>query len=366
MMKAISQMFGEESKTYTAGDLANSNLEIDRSEEGMGGIPVFDIEVRIGDQSWSSIWPESPLTERDLRQAVGWEQPKVVTDDAELPKQPDITTTKVRVAVIAPSDQPRTGLLLGDVLEAIADQSGKDVIADYYLQETLFGKMAKTPVDQVIKQVSERLGYTCQVSGSTLRFRANDWYMQEPMREPPARLIDNLWASLCEDGFVGTQDLIDLVGLPRNELSWPGLKLIYGSERARTMSAPLQFLRSLDSSQYNEAQSQAGLLLAKLADSQMAALLVAPEMSYRKLSASEVSQYWLKVGPQTIRSHHKSPTRGEWEDDTQLNGAVIWKNATEHLGWLVIVRQPIPESVRKQLADQRKADAEADKVEVVR
>ena len=246
-------------------DLANAKVLLDRVCPDPYGLPRFDLTVIVpaGNRtsSYKTQWPDARITADDLRAASGSPIPEKVIGDVRFSDDSKITISELRWLPY------RKGLLLGDVLEGIAAQTGTDVIADYYLQDTRMSAITSQPLKQVAEDACRHFDYTCQSDGDTLRFRQNKWYTQDMHADPPAQVIDGLWTRIQQNGTLSVRDLLPVASLADEQIKWPGWKFIPGAMAACESPAAVRLWASLSDDQEKTARDT-GVAVAELRSDQ--------------------------------------------------------------------------------------------------
>lgn len=247
-----------------------------------------------------------------------------------------------------------SGLLLGDVLEAIGMQTDLDIIADYYLQNQLYPAQERL-LDELAGWICLNFDYTCQVDGKTLRFRCNRWFDRQPLKEPPADLLNRLQKAVDTSGTVDYDDILDIAALTDEQVAWPGYRFIPGAEMAQRGTGTLRLWRSLSPSFKFDANQTATVLVTDLMGPQQDMLY-----SWMKLMGSQESVVDLARSMITVAilgSDSKSYELVLHFPDGKTRTMRIDLGSTF---------PPISEELRKDLAARRLADADADKVVLIK
>ena len=337
---------------YTAADLADDYMSFKRYEGY--DIPSIQIMDNPWDDSHGSLFYFSfpyYMEEKDIRKALGKPERDRLKMDKPLPAEPKITADKVR-----PMFWYRYALLAGDVLQAIGEQSSLDVIADYYFQEVGFSPFVKQPLDKTVGLVCDEFhGYVCRFDGSTLRFRYYPWFTKQPAEEPPPDLIEKCWKEIGDQGVLDLDTMIDIGCLPDKQLNWPGFGHIPYADYLANYSAPtLRMWRVLGPDLVKEAESEAGLPVERLSPYQTDQLLAWAKTTDPQLEPQDMAKSVIRVS-YVLRSDDEG---GNYHELAIMQGdQAVVKN---HFSVLT----PLDENYRKGLTAQRKADAEADNVEL--
>ncbi|MCX6376580.1 MAG: hypothetical protein NTU88_11200, partial [Armatimonadetes bacterium] len=249
-------------KIFTPADMAPSSFKITRIS-GDSLMPSFGLSVMTpleGGRSSGSIlsWPFRHLSENEARSVAGRDVVKTVLSADPLPDEPKITAEKLRLLGF------RRVLLIGDVLDAVARQSDYDVLADYHFRKETMKAFKAVPVRQVVDNVCDTFLYVCRVSGNTLQFRYNKWFIEPMVVEPPGDVIEGLWRTVETKGRLDIRDLLKLAPLTDAQLKWPGFKLMPGGYEIGDRMATLRLWASLSSEEESLARTEAGLPVSQL------------------------------------------------------------------------------------------------------
>jgi hypothetical protein len=340
---------------FTPESLAVTDFSVSR-EYGTSRMPRFRFEVWThrgqGGSGSGFEWPFESVNEDGVRSAMGMEMPKTVPSDPPLPDEPKITIEKLRLL-----GQDR-GLLLGDVLEAMARQSGRDVLADYHFGYETMQAVKDMPLRQLVENSCGTFKYACQADGNTLRFRFREWYLEPLMAEPPADLIERFWMTIESKGGLEMGDLRQLAFLPDDQMKWPGFRRIPGVWLAGSRADTLRLWACLSDSDLSAARSEAGLPVSQLAEEQRSKL--SQWTATFKVGATEDTMAQSVIHVSTVQYSYGNLGKGTGE-----NVQIILPDGSRR-GGTVDLPPPLKPEDRKAFIAQRKADAEADKVEVVR
>jgi len=319
-------------------------------------------------------WPS--LKEKAFRAAAGMDAPERVLTEKPLPEKPAITAGKLRRL------SWRMTLLPGDVLEPIGTQSDLDAIADYHFDIGQIGPIVKTPLSRVVRDLCDSHQYACQFDGSTLRFKCERWYEKELMEEPPEEMLTKWQTKIEQTGLLDIHDLLRMASLPDRQFKWPGLKLMPGPDSARWFRRALSLWASLSREQEELARSDEGLPISQLSAEQ--GELLGQWATEEKMDMSAgFERAVIQIRNRSISGSGYTEV-GSGSTGTMLGdglaagtsgaGKEYVRDVTE---WIVL-RLPddrscnayinIPgQSLREgeNLAARRKADAEADVIEIV-
>ncbi|HET6456730.1 MAG TPA: hypothetical protein VFI02_20195 [Armatimonadota bacterium] len=344
----------------TAEDISNASIRFERVSYGTYRMPRLGFSINSGNHSHLIHWPLG-LKEDDLWTLTGHQPPPEKLTGDKLPDEPGITLTAKRKDLRLGMEKEGLMLHFGDAMQGIAEQSGRDIIADHYFQQVFLRSRNKEPLGKLVKELCEKLDYSCQVDGSILRFRFNTWYGQPLMEEPPARLLEALWEKLETIGRPDFQSLISIVGLPGNQGSWPGLRSIPGMDNALRSPGSWNIWDSFGKDLEAKAQNE-GLPVSQLSKEQLDQLAAWVKLVPWVESDRDLSTAMIRA----IKPEANAVVTGPGESLIPAGSKCTM------LGWLGSSYQfapqtkPLSEEERKEAIAQRKADAEADKAEVVK
>ena len=340
----------------TLANMAPTMFTVRRSR-GLYGMPAFSIHVAtlqggVG-ASFGSIftWPSGRLSEDEAREVAGQDVPKKILSDVPLPDEPKITEDKLRLLAF------KRGLLVGDVLEAIARQSGLDAVADYHFRDETMEAFKAVPLRQTVETICGTFGYTCQVEKQTLRFRFNKWFTEPIPVEPPSDLVERLWEVIEQKGRAVIGDLREFASLPDTQIKWPGFKYMTGCDAAAQCPAALRLWVSLSQADVSMARSDAGLPVSQFSPLQRDKLDTWVRAMKTIASDDEIER-------SLMRAYTSSLDYGWPEAGTGENLRLVLPDRNE-CRESIDFPPPLKPDDRKALTAQRKADAEADVIEVL-
>ncbi len=340
-------------KVRTPQDFGTSVLRLHPVDGEATGIPRFYAFMDDGDRPGGAFrWPPSAWDEDDLRKALGEQERQTLLLDKPLPEKIEITADKPRWTEFGD-----TYVVAGDVLDAIAERTRLDVIADYYQQDyNALGPIRKTDLGKVLSMLWDHCSYVCRFDGSVLVFRYYDWYSISPPTEPSAVLIEKCWKDNEANGSLDMNTMVEIACLPDDQLYWRGFDFIPNADWAQMSMDALRLWRSLGSRDMAAAKSDAGLSVSSLTAVQMDALKAWIEESGEDVKADDVGRGTFKI------RYVEDPRADAWKKyyDMELN---------------IPNREPVTDVIRmdsmfsdkemKLVLAQRKADAKADVVEVL-
>jgi hypothetical protein len=407
------------------GDLADATITMNRTSSDASGMPRFELLFNrpsgMGLSALKTEWPVKSVTEDDLRSATDQPVAQKVQSDTELLDDPKITIDKLRWLPY------RKGLLLGDLLEGIAMQSGRDVIADYYLQGKTLDAVKAQTLKKTAEMICKQFEYTCQVDAKTVRFRDNKWYTRNMYADPPAQVPDALWSKIEQNGAVAIRDLLPIASLATDQMKWPGWGFIPGADVACESPCTVRLWASLTDLQEKTAR-KGGLPVSQLTEDQRVKLddMIAERkllVNHEDLGTAVVSMSTIKpqvttmdggmrvvsmknivttsgdpggvpnvtpgqpsnqqtTAPTVTWSGSPGSTIGGFGSSTRIGDPATWLarmgNSVNETLLLVLsggkpmipvtlsMPQPISEAERKEVIAQRKADRDAESVDVIR
>jgi hypothetical protein len=391
--------------SVTPADMATSDVVVEMVQSDATGLPSFKFSVQGNRHGQSLTYPPTRFFGNGGAEGANGAQPQTSakedsSSDDKLPaSDTKITIEKLRWLPAA------KGLLLGDVLEGIAVQTGKDVIADYHFQNTSLGAIKAQTLKQVVDLVHSKWKYSLQGNGDIIRFRYDLWYKEPPSAEPPQQLIEGCWAKIEGSGALALGDLLSLGDLSDDQLNWRGFNLIPGASAACKHPAMLRLWKSLTVDQEKQARAD-GVSVSNLSVQQLPKLDNWVREANVQASADEVQSSNLRIGSQsqvtvssgtmpgqgtgspsggqmTVVQFGKSPDGKEAKPVVMMNGervdlATMGDSVKSYVNEslslilpggrsypsLIKIENPLSEQDRKDCAAQRKADREADVIEV--
>jgi len=221
------------------------------------------------------------------------------------------------------------------------------VIADYHFQPRLARQAIKESLGRVVQQLCEDLTYSCQVEGSTLRFRYNKWYAEALQEEPRAELLETWWKKIEDRTSLELSDLMDIARLPDKQMLWSGFYFMPGADQVWRNHIIMRVWGSLAPEMEAKARTQDGLPVSQLRRDQWERLLTWPRP---KADPGDWSKGIIRISPITDRG-----VKAE-EISFQVPGDEPDYRMRFCLG----------ENPGKDMAARRKADMQGDKVEVVK
>jgi hypothetical protein len=279
---------------------------------------------------------------------AGWSKPQTASGDRAFP---------TGMTISPPIPKTRLWLTSADIMQAIAEQSGRDVIADSIRQEQQQPLVAGVPIDQLIDSLCRDQGYACQSDVSTLRFRQAQWYAQTLPEEPPSELITDCWNNLEKNGKLTTANLVAIASLSPQQRQWAGF---------REMSGASNVLRSADAFRLYVSLTDAKVGAEGLAVSQLSS-------DQRKLLDS-----WLAVGVRVdpdelaqaavvITTESSTGGYGSRSSSPTEYQQISVKSGDKVLfGTPIFLSPAMTEDDRKALIETRKADREGDIIKLAK
>jgi hypothetical protein len=339
----------------TIADMMDAEIYVNRHGGGDYMSPVFSLGTMVQGTGCNSDWPDSSISEKDYRGLIGWSVPPEVSGDAGVPVEPAITKRELSWVVYS------EGLRFGDVLQAIAEQSSRDVIADYRFQDAvrgLLGAIEKEPLNKVTRLVCSTYNSACRADAQTIRFRRNDWFLNDPPVEPPAELIARCWADIEQKGSLQFDDILDLAFLPKAQQDWYGFWSMPGASTATGYSSSwVRLWAILNAEQIETASSKEGLPVSDLSAQQWQSLI--------EWSRSPIPP----VAPESLEGSvihvaARAGTRGGTKP-FQITRVEIVSGGKSVYHNTVVPPTPLDEETQKMLIAQRKADKDAEKIELI-
>jgi len=324
--------------------MASQKVSIRRTESGSSSFPRFEFSVTTASGYPSTLqFPSYQLRYDDLSAVAGWS----AEESASAPKLSN------DIKISPPIPETRLWLTTPDLLEAIADQAGKDVIADSIQQEQQGPLVAGVPLGTLVEQICRDQGYACQADGTTLRLRLSQWYSQPLLVEGPTELLETCWKDLEKDGKLSMSDLVALASLTPDQMQSPAVRNLPGSRDATRSPAAFRLWVSLTDAKVSADGIPVTGLSAeqrKLLDDWIATgrNLIAPE----KLTGAV-----LTVTTERSEGGYRGPT--EYQQLSLKSGdEVLLANP-------VFLSPALSDDDRQALIETRKADRAADVIRLV-
>ena len=348
-----------EPQPFTPAYLGSLTFQVTRTS-GIGSFPGFYLQVtsyKNGPRTGCMYsWPCSGLTDDQARVMTGRPALKKVLSASPLPDEPKITLEKLRLLAF------RRGLLIGDVLEAVARQSDFDAVADFHFRGDSRGEIMREgfkdfPVRQAADRACETFLYTCQLDDNTLRFRFNKWFAEPVAAEPPVELIERFWTIVECNGRLDMRDLAALGVLPDEQIGWPGFRWMPGAGAAAGHGAFILLWNTLSDSDLAAAEVKPGLPVSRFSHIQRRRLDEWASAKNIQATGDEMDGSMLTT--YTARLDYGWPDYG-----TGRNLVLTLPNG-KAVGDGVDLPPPLKTDDRKELIAQRKADKEADVIEIL-
>jgi hypothetical protein len=327
--------------------MASGRITIARSEGGSSSFSrlLFSVTSPTGNTTTFD-WPSSRLRYDDLSAVAGWSADEAATIPAGLPS--------VNISPAIP--QTRLWLTASDILQAIAEQSGRDVIADNVQDEQQGPLIAGVPLGTLVGRLCREQGYACQADGTTLRLRLSQWYSQPVLQEPPSELMETCWKDLEKDGKLSVADLVALASLPPDQMNSPEVRNMPGARDALRSPSAFRLWVSL-----TDAKIQAeGIPVAGLSAEQKKLLDGWIATGRNPVAPEKVAEAVLTITTQRMEGGFRG-SRGGPSEYQQLSlkagDEVLMANP-------FFLSPPLDDDDRQALIETRKADREADVIKL--
>ncbi|HET6457180.1 MAG TPA: hypothetical protein VFI02_22500 [Armatimonadota bacterium] len=307
----------------------------------------LELEVNVGDKKWFPGIRVSPPRQQIVRDLIGLELASAMGGEP-LPEKPEITTKELRWLDF------RQGLLLGDVLQGIGEQSAVDVIADYHYQpKSERGAVRGISPQKLVASVCQDMDYSSRFDGKTIRLRFNKWYIEPLCEEPPASLIERCWKSLEDNGCISLDVQMDMASLPDNQLKWPGFRFIHGAFASYAKDS-LRFLKALGPELRTMAQSEKGLPASSLMPDQYNQFVQWAATLKSDIQPSDLQQSVIALKYQKI-----------WNDDGGNNYKLILNlpDGSSYPARISVIE--LEGGSRKGMPEWHRKDLKADVIEVL-
>lgn len=247
---------------FTPEDMASVTVDVKLSNRTSYWAGALELNVQVAEEyrHFPGVRVSSPA-EQVARDLAGLE-PASTVDGKPLPEKPEITVKEFRWM-----DYFARVLLLGDVLQAVAEQSDMDVIADFYHTQGFRRPVQKAPIAKLVTSLCEDIAYSARYDGTTTRLRFNKWFARPLCEEPPGSLIEACWRSLAENGCISLDVQMEMASLPEKQMQWPGFGLIHGAFPSYAKDS-LRLLKAFGPKLRSQAQSEQGLPASTLTPGQ--------------------------------------------------------------------------------------------------
>ena len=335
---------------YTPANVASATVDVEWRRPAGYGMPGVGVGVDTGDENrWFPGLASPMVSEFVARDLAGLELASIL-EGVPLPEKPETTIKELRWL-----DFWRQGLLLGDVLQGIGEQSDVDVIADFHYQpKSERGAVRGIPIGKLVTSLCQDMDYSCRFDGNTIRLRLNKWYVEPLCVEPPASLIERCWKSLEDNGCISLDVQMEIASLPEKQMHWPGLGLIHGASFPASSKDSLLFLKALGPELRTIAQSEKGLPASSLLPDQYNQFVQWAATLKPDIPPSDLQQSVI-----TLRFDKQINDEGGDNYKLFLN---LPDGTSEHAR--ISVMQLYPESMKGYPASHRK-DQKADIIEVL-
>lgn len=339
---------GDQAPPATPSDpasMASQKVAIRRSEGGSSSFSrlLFSVTSPTGNATTFD-WPSSRLRYDDLSAVAGWIPDETMTAPGNLPS----------VNISPPIPETRLWLTASDILQAIAEQSGKDVIADNIREEQQGPLIAGVPLGALVEQICRDQGYACQADGDTLRLRLSQWYSQPLLVEAPTELLETCYGHLEKDGKLSISDLVALASLPPDQMQSPEVRNMPGARDALRSPAAFRLWVSLTDAKV----SADGIPVAGLSAEQRKLLDGWIATGRNAVAPEKVAGAVLVVTTERTEGGYRGiPT--EYQQLSLKSGdEVLAANP-------IFLSPPLSDDDRLALIETRKADREADVIKAL-
>lgn len=329
--------------------MAAGTIRIGRAETGSSNSTRFEITVTSPTGNVSTIqWPNRSLRYDDMAAVAGWGMAQTASDARSLPSD---------MRISPPIPKARLWLTLADIMQAVAEQSGRDVIADSIRQEQQQPLISGVPIGALIERLCNEQGYACQIDDSIIRFRQKQWYAQTPAEEPPSGLIASCWKNLEKAGKLSSADLVAIASLPPKQREWPGFREMSGASSVLRWPDAFRLYVSLIDTKVGAE----GLAVSKLSPDQRklldAWLAVGVAVDPAELARAAVV---ITTEQSTGGYGSRSSTPAEYQQISIKSGDKVL------FGTPIFLPNALSDDDRKTLIAMRKADREGEVVKLLK
>ena len=347
----------------TASDLEGSTIGFRRSSQGLFGFPRITLSIKTEQQgNCTSQWPFWGLNYDQLWQMAEKKAPEKLIGD---PIEDETKITKTVDRKIFAHGRADALLLIGDVLEAIGEQSELDVIADYQFQESFFPNgFSGVLVGKIVAAICEQCDYTCQSDEPTLRFRFNKWFVRDPLQQPSSKVVEACWRKLETVGRLETDDLLNLAVLPEKQALWPGFVFMPGVNIARRSPATMRLWSSLRPYAEQQARTEQGISVSGLNAVQLSHLYAWAKPMRVNASQEDLMRAVIRIDSNKHDITKSSNQNTETHQIYFEEFALVLPDGTRYPSSLMLP-PALSEKDRAELVKQRQKDRESDKIEVL-
>jgi hypothetical protein len=173
-----------------------------------------------------------------------------------------------------PEGEPEPRVTTADVLEALHQETGRPIVADYYTR--LFPpaevSVRNLSLFDALSRLSDRMRLRWSKDGEWLQFRSTS-YFSDRLKEVPNRLLARWAESRRQHGALTFDDLVEIAQLSDAQLDASGMaegaRAQFGLRewvhlRRRAIREHLRFLSEFTPDQRRQAQTPAGLLFSRM------------------------------------------------------------------------------------------------------
>jgi hypothetical protein len=325
--------------------MASQKVSIRRAQGGLSSFPRFEFSVTSPSGNTSTLqWPSYQLRYDDLSAVAGWS----AEESASTPQLSN------EIKISPPIPETRLWLTAADILQAIADQSGEDVIADGVQQDQQGPLIAGVPLGTLVGKLCREQGYAAEVDGSTLRLRLTQWYSQTLPQEPPEALMDACWKDIEKDGKLSMPNLVALASLPVDQMQSPEVRDMPGARDALRSPVAFRLWVSL-----TDAKVPAGGMPVAGLSAEQTKLFDSWITTGRNAVAPEkVAAAVLTITTERVDGGFRSRGPSEYQQlSLKAGGEVLLANP-------VYLSPPLSDDERQALIGSRRAEREADVIKL--
>ena len=333
--------------------MASETIEIRRAEGGPAGVSRFEFAVTVPNGSRNTLqWPSYQIRYSEMDVIAGWSSRGNASPTEALPS--DITVTPA-------IPKTRLWLTTADVLQAISEQSGRDVIAESPRQEQQQELFAGVPLDKLVSRICRGSGLSCQADGKAIRLRRTEWYSQQTAAAVPSELVESCWKDLEKTGKLSSANLLALANLSPEQAAAPALRDISGARDA---------LRSPDAIRLWALLSAApdGLPVSKLTGEQRRWLNTLTSTRYSREPSEPIMPEDVDKGVLTLTTEKPAEggQGGFFRTPSEFQQINLKSGDKTLLAQPIYLTPPLGDDERKQLIAGRKAERDSNIIKAVR
>lgn len=332
--------------------MASETITIKRAEGGSAGVSRFEFVVTTPTGSRNVLqWPSYQIRYDEMDTIAGWSGGQSASPASSLPA--DVTITPA-------IPKTRLWLTMADVLQAISEQSGRDIIAESPRQEQQQELFAGVPLGALVSRICRGNGLSCQADGKAIRLRRTEWFSQQTAALVPTELVEACWKDLEKSGKLSAASLVALANLSPEQATAPALRDMPGARDA---------FRSPDATKLWALLSATpdGLPVSKLTAEQRRWLNTLTSTRYSREPTEPVKSEDVDKGVLTLTTEKPAEGGGGYYRMPSEFQQINLKSGDKILlAQPIYLTSPLSDDERKQLIATRKAERDSNVIKAVR